>query len=95
MNAIGMWASRGGRSSESAGGGIKLTIMVTDYYDTRVKVWGGGERRKNICVFDGGGSLLSKYLEGNRSDFRGIKWVRFCSPALSGLVVGGGMEKVK
>jgi len=46
-------------------------------------------------VFDGGGSLLSKYLEGNRSDFRGIKSVRFCSPALSGLVVGGGMEKAK
>jgi len=38
VNAIGMWASRGGRSSESASGGIKLTIMVTDYYDTRVKV---------------------------------------------------------
>ena len=67
--------------------------MVTDYYDNRVKVKGVGEWRKNIRVFDGGGSLLSKYLEGNRSDFRGIESVRFCLPALLGLVVGGGMEK--
>ena len=55
MNAIGMWASRGGRSSESAGGGIKLTIMVTSYHDTQVKAWGVVERRSNICAFDGGG----------------------------------------
>ena len=91
MNAIGMWASRGGRSSERAGGGIKLTIMVTGYYDTQVKAARGvGERRKNICAFDGGGSLLSKYLEGNPVRIWRRKNICFCSPALSGLVADGG-----